>query len=222
MSKNLFLVGLIAVLSVLNCISVKADARWGAKLGLPLSSIKFTHADPDKKSEIGSKAGFQIGVFGELGFGGNLNFQPEFFFTQGGGVLSVNKQKDDGETYKKEETYDFGELQIPLNIKYTYHLKKLSIFGLVGPYAGYTIIAKRTENSPVNNSFENLLKKNNEEGERWLENPLEIGVNIGVGVELKNDLFFEAGYKFGLTDIRTETELAAKKSAFSIGVGFYF
>ncbi|MDR0733511.1 MAG: PorT family protein [Dysgonamonadaceae bacterium] len=223
--KKVFKCLIFAVLFAATSVSVSADARFGARLGLPISSVKVSEKNSSSSSS-GSKVGFQVGILGELPIGESFSFQPEFLFTQGGGTL---KDKGGSGDYKWEEknTFATGELQIPLNFKYTHSLGSVKIFGLAGLYGSYIVSAEGkseyTYDGETEKETTDLLKKDGK-GNRQVDQ-LEIGLNVAAGVELQNGLFIEAGYKHGFTNLATkdyDEENVIKKSAFSIGVGFFF
>jgi hypothetical protein len=186
-------------------ISIQAQIKFGAKVGLNLSTMTMKSSGISLDPKI--LAGFNIGLISEIPVAGNFKLQP--------GILYSTK----GSKYKIMDTEvsigpDFVE--IPVNILYKIDLSgaKLSLFA--GPYFAYAVGGK-TKSGGQSADIKFGSGQNDD------MKPFDLGLNIGAGIGIKN-IMLSIQYGFGLTNLApvTTNDTEMKIKVIGISVAYLF
>jgi len=122
---------------------------------------------------FGYKLGLHAGVLGDYRVSGNINFQPEIYFSQQGALASANKNI--------RTKYDY--IQVPLTLKL--FLTEVFFFQ-GGPQFGYLVSAKSKDGDVTQNIKDQL-------------NNYDMAIGLGVGYKFESALQFSFRFNFGIT-----------------------
>lgn len=119
-------------------------------------------------------------------------------------------------------------LQVPLHVMYQHAGRSLSLFGGLGGYAAYGFSGEiknklwfYTEDGGYDVTEKLKAFKSAEEDGGDLEK-FDVGVSAIAGIELKNRIYVEAGYQFGLrNNFRDKRDTYRNKGA-QLTVGYFF
>jgi len=159
----------------------------GARFGLNLGDASF---DPDLPSGVTTsmRTGFAFGAYGEIGVAENFFVAGELLYLQSGLI----SKEDAGEA-----TWKIDYFAIPISAKYKFAIENSSVkpYVFAGPTLGFNLSAK------VSNGTEVDIKDNIES--------INFGLHFGAGAEFEistgTNLFFDASYGLGLSDIYKES-----------------
>lgn len=192
---SFLLVGFVAT------TSVYPQVMFMPKAGATLSNVAFSDDIKDSwGADFGSKIGFVVGIAAEIPLGGEmLALQPELLWNQKGFSY---KYEEPG--YKEDYNYTFNYLELPLLVK----VKTGVFYALAGPSIGYGIIGRYNGTYSENGSeiddadfvYFGGEASDYDEDEEYVDNALDIGLQIGAGVNV-SPFVFELRYGFGLTDL---------------------
>lgn len=160
---------------------------FGIAAGATFASYKATVESVSFTSK--TKVGFSAGVISSIAIGKHFSFQPALNFIQKGGTL-----KEEGTTNKTTLNY----LELPLNIVYNTNASRGKFFAGAGPCFSMGLSGK--DKWDDGNNTETTDIKFGSGGEDDFK-PLEIGINLLAGYQLKNGLFIAASYNAGLNNI---------------------
>jgi len=177
-------------------------AKFGVKAGVNIANVSDDPGTVEFSSSM--KADFHAGIVFNLHWGfrdelsgkgtGYFGLQPEVLFSRQGFAFN-------------NKAINLNYICVPLLAK-LYATKELSIEA--GPYMGYLMSTE-----PGNTVIEGTEIKLED-----LTGGLDAGAAIGLGYEMKNDLFFNARYNLGLSDVAGN--LAWKNNVVAISVGWLF
>lgn len=167
---------IIAVALIMGTFQANADFKFGVKAGLNVNSLHFNQKTFDADNRCGWTAGvmtdFTVPLIG-------LGFDLSVMYTR----MNSHMDLADAEAVN----VDFGKnfIEIPLNLKYKISIPAVS--NIVAPYiyTGPTMALKLGSGS--NNSFKTKT--------------VQMGWNVGLGVQLINHIQVGAGYTFGINNI---------------------
>lgn len=141
------------------------------------------------------RTSIHFGFLSEIIVSDEVSFQPELLYSGQGFVGADTKQK-------------FNYINIPLLLKY-YVTDNFT--AEAGPQVGFLIKSY---------SRGNLGNTNIKD-----QNFLDFGVNLGLGYELKNNIFFQTRFNLGLVNINTASNndtMNYTNSVFQLSVGYMF
>lgn len=141
------------------------------------------------------RTSIHFGFLSEIIISDEVSFQPELLYSGQGFVGADTKQK-------------FNYINIPLLLKY-YVTDNFTVEA--GPQVGFLIKSY---------SRGNLGNTNIKD-----QNFLDFGVNLGLGFELKNNIFFQTRYNLGLVNINAASNndtMNYTNSVFQLSVGYMF
>ncbi len=172
-AKHLIIIALMAIFA---CGSANAEFRFGVKAGLNIDKVHFS--DAAANFDTSNRAGFTAGVMTEftvpiVGVGADLSLM----------YTRMNTKAFNGST----ETTGFNNfLEIPLNLKYKMNIPVVA--SIIKPmiFTGPTMALK-------------LNKKELFQG--FEQRTVQMGWNVGLGVELIKHLQISGGYTFGINNI---------------------
>lgn len=209
--------------------------KIGVKTGLDLH--KFTGSgeiagvkyEPDFKY----KPGFNISAFYEhdVSF---ISIRPELGFYQKGYKMKDEKTVDllgtktvTESIFKTTINYLHYGVDVKLNIA------SLPVYAILGPYGTYAIGGKSyakttiTSSGVINNKIENegdeKLKFGKDKDDDYLSSSFGLDFGLGASFEVgSGDLFIEAKYDLGLSNIVDSDDISVKNRGFVIDLGFTF
>ena len=187
----------------------QAQVKFGPKVGMNLSTmtLKSSGLSFDPKMLVG----FHAGLVSEIGLTDNLKLQPGILYSSKGSKYEITLF---------EESFDFtmapAFIEVPVNLMYSFGPGDTKFNVFAGPYFAYGIGGK----SKSDGESEDISFGTSEDDDM---KPLDIGVNFGVGVNIKGFLI-SAQYGLGLTNLSTEDtgDTEIKNQVIGISVGYLF
>lgn len=175
----------------------ESNLYYGVRLGMTVANLGGD-ADTD------SKAGLTLaGVLGlRLSDGVPVFLESGLYYSERGA-------KDVGYT----------NLEIPLLIKYGFQATdEIAVLPFIGPVFAYGISGK----TKVPGAAGEVVKVGTFDEKKWtgLKRP-NMGIKVGCGAEW-NNLYLEAGYQFGLTNISKADEVSIRSNALFVNFGVNF
>src|SRR5690606_34044060 len=174
------------------------SVRFGAKAG-----VNFASVNGDDFDEADGVTGFQVGAVAKIGFTELLALQPELLFSAQG--YSVDLPGDD-------VSVRLGYVNLLIMLDFTL-AEGLSLQG--GPQFGFNVVSGYKFDGDDNEDFEEV------EGIKTLD----LGAGIGAQYILPINLFFQARYVIGLSNVYEEMEgfqPEGKNSVISLSAGYFF
>jgi hypothetical protein len=202
--KNLLKIVLVICL-MFAVTNMQAQIKFGPKVGLNLSTmtLKSSGISIDPKTHVG----FNVGVISEITLAGKLALQPGIFYSAKGSKYTLGEESG---------TFSPSFVEIPVNVLYKIDVGGLKVFVNAGPYFAYGVGGKiksggESQDIKFGSTDSDDLK------------PLDIGLNIGAGVEISN-IIISANYGLGLANLSPvttdDTEMKIKVIGFSLGYLF--
>jgi hypothetical protein len=185
--------------------NMQAQIKFGPKVGLNLSTmtLKSSGVSFDPKTYVG----FNAGVIAEISLPANLALQPGIFYSAKGSKFTFGEESG---------TISPSFIEIPVNVLYKFDVGGLKIFVNAGPYFAYGIGGKIKSGSESQDIEFGSAEKDDLK-------PLDIGLNVGAGVEISN-IIISANYGLGLANLSpvttNDTEMKIKVIGFSLGYLF--
>lgn len=140
--------------------------------------------------------GLHIGMVSEIIVNDKISIQPELLFSAQG------YKNEDPAVYGKSK---FDYVILPVLFKY-YAMDKLSIEA--GPQVGFLVNSFNRDNNG-NTKIEN-------------QNVVDFGVDLGLGYEIYNGIFFQGRYNLGITNVNNNNAVKYTNSVFQLSVGVLF
>ena len=184
------------------------EFKFGAKTGLNVSTLTGDVED------VKSKIGFHIGGFAEIKFGEKFAIQPELLFSTQG-AKSEYTEGFEGFDVNVEENLKLNYINLPIMAKY-FVTEKLNI--QAGPQVGFLMSAKNDYKASFGGESESEEVDIKDE-----TNSIDFGVNFGLGYDFTENIFVEARYNLGLTDLpKEDSDFKAKNAVFQLSLGYKF
>ena len=182
----------------------------------------IAHAQKSKQDEgvkIGIKGGLNIanvygdindnairtsvvlGLFGEFTITDRFSIQPELLYS--------------GQGFSDQNPVGFSRVKLdylllPIMAKIYLHQNDLSLE--FGPQVGFLVSGKEKTNE-ANETIENVSK-------------VDFGVNVGLGYELKSNVYFQGRYNLGITNLNSDSSTSGatkySNAVIQISVGYLF
>jgi opacity protein-like surface antigen len=180
------------------------EIKYGLKGGLNVAKLTGVEEGFD------ARGGFHIGGLVEFKVNEKFFIQPELLFSQQG-----TKGKIPGvygsQVFELETTAKYDYLNVSIMAKF-YVANDFSL--LAGPQMGFLVSAKQ-KGEAAGLALEKDVKDQ--------YNKVDFGVNFGVGYDFTKNIFAEARYNLGFTDIEKETDAGdVKNRVIQISVGYKF
>ncbi|RYE00328.1 MAG: PorT family protein [Sphingobacteriales bacterium] len=155
------------------------------------------------------RTGFSGGVGVNFGLGGDFYLRPGVYY-QGLGSKS--------DIVGVATTTSLHYLRIPVNVGYNFNISKNagSIFAEVGPYVGYAI-AGQSKTEILGVSAKSDIDFGSDAAEM---NPLDFGVNFGLGYESPWGIYLKGGYGLGLGNMSNIDDIKNTNTHFNISLGY--
>ena len=173
--KNLKHLIIVAMMAVFACGQANAEFRFGIKAGLNVNKLHLS----DYKANLNSdnQCGFTAGVMTEftvpvVGIGFDLSLM----------YTHMNNEIKEG---INEGAVGKNFLEIPLNLKYKFNIPVINSIIRPMVYTGPTMALKLDKST-----FEGISTKT-----------VQMGWNLGLGLELFKHLQVSGGYTFGMNNV---------------------
>lgn len=203
---------LLPLLFLFACVSAQ-KTHFGVKGGYSLSTISI-------KSDVGKfsydpKSSFYLGALAEQPLNDKFSLQGELLYSIIGGTYKTTSTMVSPAVGTVEVNVDdkisYGALQIPLlgkyNVSENFVLTAGINFGL--------IVSAKYKTKDLNGlEVENNIKKD--------VNTLDISPLLGLEYNLKNKIFFDARYHFGISNISKISASNQTINFFQVGIGYKF
>ncbi len=210
MKKLIAIVMLLAAFG--SALTARGEFRWGPTAGIAISNLKYKQTPFTKDQCVGPQAG----VMGEMMFPG-LGFGIDFgaIYSMEGAKLHLGEQPVWGDSYDGQKGYGTSRLylhmiDIPINLRF----KWTRMNGLEEWWAPYVfggpVISLRVGESDI----------------KVIDNPFgSIGLQCGVGFELKQRFQIQASYLWGMTyctRMEKLTDVSGQARVWSVRVAYLF
>jgi len=194
-----------------------AQLKFGVKAGLNLANMVNKDKDETYSKDYKSKIGFHLGATAEISISEKFAIEPGLLFSTKGFKIEESGVK---------MTFNLNYLEIPINAVYKIDLGSAKILINAGPYLGYAISGKAKADKAVlgdnGDSKEQKIEIGNDKEKSDIK-PLDFGLNIGAGVEIKG-ITIGLQYGLGLANLSPYTDNDAKMNnkVIGISVGYKF
>jgi hypothetical protein len=200
------------VLLIMGFLTVSVSAqRIIPKIGMSLyqASVDKKYPEYDK---ILPKVGLTAGIVYEVPLTGKVSFMPGIFFVQKGFIYK-HEHTDNGEgSYELNKfTVKLNYIEIPVLVKVNIGSK---FYVTAGPSIGYALSGKRTQGykydygtthlgftRTIDVKFKDVPEGHTGDTYEFINNRVDVGIQLGGGVELWNKMIVELRYNVGLTRI---------------------
>lgn len=192
MKKTFLLIGIF--LLVINSYGQDSQIEFGIKGGLNYSSFADNN-DDDIPADYKGKIGFHLGGFVEFEISEKISIRPELLYSQqssdftiNGADLNIFNPNDDIFITSINGEIKESLLLLPIIVEYSLSEK----FNLeFGPQFGYSLNREvEFEDNPLGGGF---IRNDDEE-------KFELGVGLGVGYSLSDDLGISLRYNYGIIE----------------------
>jgi hypothetical protein len=209
--KNSKIILAALVLSFMGYTNANAQSnvtKFGVKGGVNFSNLYTDNADDENVL-----TGFNIGLYAKVPVTNSISIQPEIYYTGKGAEVVYDNAFASG-TAKFKLNYIEVPVMLVANVTKNFNVQ-------VGPYAGYLISGKTTnESSGGTYNFEDNIDTDD-------FNKIDAGVAAGLGLDLET-VSFGVRYNYGLTKVGKENSTTnqtypdAKNSVLSFYGAFSF
>lgn len=192
------------------------NVRFGLKGGLNISTL--TVRGINLKGDLSYKPGFHLGALINSTISKEFSIQTEFLFSNQG------YNYDEG-TY--EMVGNINYFAIPVMVMY-FPTKKFNF--QAGPQVSF-LMSHKAEISMKGDEFDPLdpgFSKNTTVDLKDSTQSVELGMNVGLGYKINDNVFFSGRYNFGITTVnKKESGSKAsgeedRNSVFQFSVGYLF
>ena len=203
---------LVVIIALTTTFESFAQIKFGVKGGLNYANMLDKNNNRTYSDDYQAKIGFNLGVTAEYSISEKFAIEPGLLFSTKG-----YKLENSGITGSVNLNY----LEVPINAIYKIEFSNAKILIIAGPYLGYAVSGKMKASEPV-------LGVNEDSKEQKVVigtdiKPLDFGLNIGAGVEIK-DITVSLQYGYGLANlsIHSESETELKNRVLGISIGYKF
>jgi hypothetical protein len=208
--KNSKIILASLVLTIMGFTNSNAQSSNVTKFGVK-GGVNFSNLYTDNADDENVLTGFNIGLYAKVPVTNSISIQPEVYYTGKGAEVVYNNAFASG-TAKFKLNYIEVPVMLVANVTKNFNVQ-------VGPYAGYLISGKTTNESGTYNFQDNIDTDD--------FNKIDAGLAAGLGLDLET-VSFGVRYNYGLTKIgkeNTTTNQAfpdAKNSVLSFYGAFSF
>lgn len=183
--------------------SVNASAQPGIIAGIS------TNGNTDYKSEDFKKALelYHVGLTYKVNIGLGFAIQPSIIYMMKGQNIEDASQSICGEgggaTFKENLESKTGYLEVPIQLQWGIDLVAARVYGFAEPFIGYQLTGE--EGNQISAAAgSDSTSASSEELSNFAEdakNKLEVGLGVGLGVELLGHIQVSAGYYMNLGNL---------------------
>lgn len=205
---------ILTLTAVLLCALVHAQSpafKYGLKAGLNLSHLSYDGND----IQSSGKAGFHVGLLGQLPISEKFLFMPEIIYSQQGGKLTFDEMTSG---YHFESTMKLNYLNIPLMVSYPVW-KDLSI--KAGPQVGFLLSSK---NDYSDNYLGDIIAEETNLSD--VSHSVDFALNLGLGYRFLEKFVLDARYQFSFSNVFDAANPALsdqkiKNRNFQLSLGYF-
>ncbi|MCD7971629.1 MAG: PorT family protein [Candidatus Azobacteroides sp.] len=191
--------------------NIHAQVRFGVKAGGNFSNLYTSGTDQRiNGDQYKGRFSYHFGGVMEYSFTDIFSIQPELVYLNHGANL-----KSDNSFAMKDGHITLNTLQLPVNLKATFHVNKTKLFVYAGPYIGYHMYGKATGKTDGETVDQELFTKESK------MRRLDYGIGFGVGTEL-DKFTLTLGNQRGIQDISGEKSGRMKAGNITLSVGYFF
>jgi hypothetical protein len=193
--KNSKIILAALVLSFMGYTNANAQSnvtKFGVKGGVNFSNLYTDNADDENVL-----TGFNVGLYAKVPVTNSISIQPEIYYTGKGAEVVYNNAFASG-TAKFKLNYIEVPVMLVANVTKNFNVQ-------VGPYAGYLISGKTTNESGTYNFQDNINTDD--------FNKIDAGVAAGLGIDLET-VSFGVRYNYGLTKVGKERNYSGTNQTF--------
>ena len=205
MKKTFVLMTALAI----SCATLKAQqVSFGVKAGIQQNTFSMKTKYSDEWSRQGIiGAGFHIGGIADISLSEKFSVQPQLLFNSKSTV------------YTSQTSINMYAIDVPVNFLY----KTGGFFLGAGPNFSYGLSAKLKDEDGTESWYEKQGLEGVTEEKSMLKR-FELGANVILGYQFKNNLFISANYTQGLSNLSNyESEIGNAKTRFTgLSVGYMF
>ena len=208
--KNSKIILASLVLTIMGFTNSNAQSSNVTKFGVK-GGVNFSNLYTDNADDENVLTGFNIGLYAKVPVTNSISVQPEIYYTGKGAEVVYNNAFASG-TAKFKLNYIEVPVMLVANVTKNFNVQ-------VGPYAGYLISGKTTNESGTYNFQDNIDTDD--------FNKIDAGVAAGLGIDLET-VSFGVRYNYGLTKVGKENSTTnqtypdAKNSVLSFYGAFSF
>lgn len=186
--KNSKIILASLVLTIMGFTNSNAQSSNVTKFGVK-GGVNFSNLYTDNADDENVLTGFNIGLYAKVPVTNSISIQPEVYYTGKGAEVVYNNAFATG-TAKFKLNYIEVPIMLVANVTKNFNVQ-------VGPYAGYLISGKTTnESSGGTYNFEDNINTDD-------FNKIDAGVAAGLGIDLET-VNFGVRYNYGLTKVGKE------------------
>ena len=197
---------------LLSALAIQAQTTFGIRGGVNLASVSIS--DDGEDFSYDRTVGITIAMLAEMGMSESFSIQPELHYIQKGFGVDIDFL---GYTISNEAKLNY--LELPIHAKYKFGSGGVGGYLLAGPTLGYAL-------SGTVESCENGIcdKESIEFDEDDGFKRFEIGMSIGAGVTINQNIIIDVRYTMGLTNLNEDDfdDIKASNNGIQIGVGYMF
>ena len=200
------------------------DIKFGIKAGANFSTLTGDAVADD----VEMKPGFHAGGLVEIKFTEMLSLQPEVLFSYQGAKTSDREDDLAGNISRTESKVNLSYINVPVMLKF-YPVN--GFFIQAGPQIGFLVSAKSKNESTFTDPGNLTTNQSTEVDIKDDLKTVDVSFNAGLGYDFTPNLFIDARYSFGLTNVYDApdflggfgiTELDAKNSNITVSLGYKF
>ena len=186
----------------------ESNVYYGVRLGLSMANLGGDDVDMD------SKAGLTLaGVVGlRLSDGVPVFLESGLYYTERGAK-------------KDKQSVGYTNFELPVLIKYGFQATdEIAVLPFLGPVFSYAFSGKTKQYQQASDGTIELAKVGTFDEKKAIHGGLKrpnMGIKVGCGAEW-NNLYLEAGYQFGLTNIAKNDDFTLHSNALFLNVGVNF
>ncbi len=195
---------LIIVLAVFGLSLALADEALGIRAGVNLTNRSYSG---DNDIETSDRLGFHAGMLVQYPVGKYLMLQPELMYTQKGYNWLIEIPLLDDIAYQIRTDY----VELPILLKLNLDFGGVAIQPFVAPQVGYAVVAERQINTNIEKIMDEL-------------SPFQYGGQLGLDLQINDDLLVGGRYNINLTDIWDDDDanVAYTHNGWVFSIGYLF
>ena len=197
--KNSKIILASLVLTVMGFTNSNAQSSNVTKFGVK-GGVNFSNLYTDNADDENVLTGFNVGLYAKVPVTNSISIQPEIYYTGKGAEVVYNNAFASG-TAKFKLNYIEVPVMLVANVTKNFNVQ-------VGPYAGYLISGKTTNESGTYNFQDNINTDD--------FNKIDAGVAAGLGIDLET-VSFGVRYNYGLTKVGKERNYSGTNYTFPDG-----
>lgn len=208
--------------------STSFSQDFGIKAGINFSTLSSEFSEYHRDIETQYAVRWHLGLVKEFSIGTQFSLQPELLYSREGGVATVDINEEDL-VLSSEEKIKLSYLSLPIMLKFNI------TDGLdleAGPQIAYLLGAENKYKISSILGGGVMYKESGTQNIKEEVKPVSVGLNLGLGYALSRDLFLQARYHLGLSNIdgseeNVEDEFEGdsgkiRNSGFQLSFGYRF